>query len=389
MRIFYFCLIVLIFLNCSRETSEIPVADIENGKFAVIISQSGEVRAKKSTIVESPNIRGYGKIMDMVPEGTIVKKNDYLLTLDPEDLLKNLESKETELSGLKAELEKSNANHEFQIKQMELSLENAEYRFELEKMAMKRIEFESKSVQEEKELQFKITNNNYVENKEKLKLQKVINATERTTLMSKYRKVEMELEMMQKDIDRLKILAPEDGLVVYAKVWKNGKFGKIQIGDTPWRGQGIVELPDLSEIEVDTYINEVDISRVKVGMKVLVYLDAFKDSEYKGEIVSISRLARDGENGNDTKVFDVVVKILEVDDKLRPGMSARCEIFLAEYDDLNIIPIESVFTEDSLHYVYLKDNGSFKKVEVDVVDKNDTHVGIKNKLSGKTSLTKP
>jgi len=85
--------------------------------------------------------------------------------------------------------------------------------------------------------------------------------------------------------------------VIYSKIWKGNKTGKIQIGDTPWRGQSLIELPDLSEIEVETTVNEVDISKIAIGMKVNIILDAFREKIYTGEITTISRLAhRDYEN---------------------------------------------------------------------------------------------
>ncbi|PID27680.1 MAG: hypothetical protein CR982_05150 [Candidatus Cloacimonadota bacterium] len=387
---YLYILSTLIYLfSCSDKTATTPSIDIKNGKFDVLISETGEVRAKKSTVVNAPMVRGLGKIIDIVPEGTKVKKGDYLLQLDPEEAQLKVEAKENELNTLKAELEKSDANHQFQIKQMELSLENAEYRYQLEKMGMNNIEFESKSKQEEKKIQFKITSNNYIENKEKLKLQKIINATERKRLQSKYRKAEMELYNQKKQLENLRLTAPEGGLVVYAKTWKNGRMSKIQIGDTPWSGMSLVELPDLSEIEVDTYVNEVDISRIKVGLKVKVYLDAFKDSEYIGEIVSISRLARRDQDGSGAKVFDIVVKILEIDEKLKPGMSSRCDIMINEYDNVTSIPLEAIFNSDTTSYVYLKKGGSFKKKEITILDKNSTHAAIKEKLKGVVSLDVP
>ena len=384
----YICLAIALF-SCSDQKESIPYIEISNGNFQVLISETGEVRAKKSTIVNSPRVRGLGKIIDIIPEGTQVKKGDYLLQLDPEEAQLKVETKANELTTLKAELEKSDANHQFQIKQMELSLENAEYRYELEKMGMSKIEFESKSKQEEKKIQFKITSNNYIENKEKLQLQKIINATERKRLQSKYRKAEMALDKQKKQLENLRITAPEDGLVVYAKSWKNGRMSKIQIGDTPWRGMSLIELPDLSEIEVDTYVNEVDISRIKVGLPVKVFLDAFKDSEYLGEIISISRLARTLNDGSSAKVFDIVIKVLEIDEKLKPGMSSRCDILINEYKETSSIPLEAIFNEDSLNYIYHSENGLFSKKSISIVDKNSTHAAIKERIKGVVALDKP
>lgn len=393
MKIIRLLLVVLILFSCSEEKSIIPTAKVEKGKFSVSLSEAGEIQAKKSVVVKRPtNQRGAAKVVKIVPEGTIVKKGDFLIQLDSDDLQKKVEEVENRLTSLQADLDKSDANQEFKIKQMELELENAETRFELAKMQLAKIEFESEARQQEEKLQFKITENGYIENKEKLKLQRVINQKEREVLLSKYRDAELELEQARDALEGLTITAPEDGLVVYAKLWKGDRMGKLQVGDTPWRGQELIQLPDLSEMEVSTFVNEVDVARVDTGLVVNIELDAFKGSNYKGCVSSVSRLARkDMTGGYESNVFDVIVDILEKDDKVKPGMSAKCDIIIRDYDDVTYVPVEAVFADGDKNYVYWrkKNKGSFEKKEVEILDHNDVYIALKdNPIEGEVSLVK-
>ncbi|MDA3837372.1 MAG: efflux RND transporter periplasmic adaptor subunit [Candidatus Delongbacteria bacterium] len=377
--------LLLQFISCSKSenNSDLTIA-VKNGPFIVSITETGEIRAKHSVVVSTPrSLRSTAKILEIIPEGSIVKKGDFLLQFDADNVLKEIESIQTELDGLNSDIEKSDANHKFLILQAEIDLENAETSYKLAEMRLKQIEFESQSRQEEEKLSFKISANSYTEVKERLKLQKVTNASERSALMSRHKRVKLKLEKKEDELNDLRIIAPENGLVVYSKVWKGSRWGKLQVGDTPWRGQALIELPDLSEMEIETSVNEVDISKIDVGMKVNIQLDAYREKTYQGEIGDIARLARNSDIDEDVKIFDVTIKVVGADDKMKPGMTSKCEIIINEYKNMDYIPIESVFSEDSLSFVYVKDKIGYHKEYVEIIDKNDIHVAVKGKISEK------
>jgi len=378
--------------SCSKESRFIPSAKIRKGNFKVTISEEGEIKAKRSVIVTTPNsLKGSAKVVKIVPEGTIVKKGDFILQMDSEEILQAIETIQNDLNVLKAELDKSTANHKFAIKQMELKLENADTRYKMAQMRLKQIEYESSAKQEEEKLSFKLAENDFIETKEGMVLQKIINSTERSALLSRYRQMEIRLQRKVEEGRDLIITAPEDGLVVYAKIWKGDKMAKLQIGDSPWKGQSLIELPDMSEMEVETVVDEVDIARLKKGMKADIILDAYRNTPFNGEIVDISSLARQSNEGFERNVFDVTVKITKSDERLKPGMTSLCSIIVAEYKDAVYIPIESIFVKDSLSFVFIKKGLSYSKKSIKILDKNDTHAvvsGITEK-DGEVLLANP
>ena len=386
-------ILIFIFISCRNEKNTILTADLSFGDFENVISVTGEIKAKKSTEIKVPaTLRGNTKILKMISEGTYVKEGDFLLQLDDEALVEEVKKVKNELKGIRAELEKSKASRNFKLKQMELDLENAKTSYELSKMRLSQIEFESKARQEQGNLEFKIAENNYIELREKLKLQSIINESERQGLLTKYNRMQFNLNKLNESIKDLTITAPDEGLVVYAKVWKGGKLSKIQIGDTPWRGQTLIELPDLSKIEAETTVNEVDISRIEKGMPCKIFLDAFENREYTGTIISISSLAHGKEDGSDQKVFDVIINIDGIDNKLKPGMSARCDIIINNLDSVLTVPLEAIFFDENGKYIWLDENNEFEKVKVEILDRNTTHAVInlfeKNlKDNRKVSLT--
>jgi hypothetical protein len=100
-----------------------------------------------------------------------------------------------------------------------------------------------------------------------------------------------------------------------------------------------------------TYVNEIDISKIKVGQRVRIGVDAFPDKSYTGEVIEVANIGEQLKNA-DAKVFEVMVKINESDPILRPAMTTSNQIITAIYPDTLFVPLEALFGDDTLTYVY-------------------------------------
>jgi multidrug efflux pump subunit AcrA (membrane-fusion protein) len=145
--------------------------------------------------------------------------------------------------------------------------------------------------------------------------------------------------------------------------------------------QPILSLPDLSTLYVATDIDEIDISRVEVGARCDLTLEAYPDTSYQGHIYKVGNLARSKYYTGGTNVFDVSVAIDEIDDRFRPGMMTRVKIIIDVLDDEIFVPIESVFEKDGVPVVYVKSGRSFEERPVGVGRRNDTHIVITSGLA--------
>lgn len=134
-------------------------------------------------------------------------------------------------------------------------------------------------------------------------------------------------------------------------------------------GTVILKLADLSRMIVDTKINEVDISKIKVGMKVNIQVDAYPYDNFDGEITKIAAMAI---NYNNVKVFPVEIELMEVDERLKPGMTANITIIGEERKDIVVIPIRCIFSDD-------EGNDIVYKVKNDTIGSGDVvKTGINN-----------
>jgi hypothetical protein len=100
-----------------------------------------------------------------------------------------------------------------------------------------------------------------------------------------------------------------------------------------------------------TYVNEIDISKVKVGQAVEIGVDAFPDRDYTGVVTEVANIGEQMRNSN-AKVFEVIIEVNESDSILRPAMTTKNMIITDVIDSVLYIPIESIHSNDSLSYVY-------------------------------------
>ena len=121
---------------------------------------------------------------------------------------------------------------------------------------------------------------------------------------------------------------------------------------------------DLDRLQVDAYVDEVDIGKIKVGQRAMFTVDAFPAREFQGKAAAIYPKAVIQEN---VVNYDVVIEITDpYDGLLRPEMTASVEIFLDTREQVLAIPIKAVKRERGRSIVYLPSEGGPEAREVKV-----------------------
>lgn len=121
-------------------------------------------------------------------------------------------------------------------------------------------------------------------------------------------------------------------------------------------GTVILKIADLDRMVVNSFINEVDISKVHLHQTVTVLVDAFPYESFKGRIERIGAVAT---TRNNVKVFPIEINILDENTPLRPGMTANVTIHGESKTDILVIPIRAIFSdEDGNDIVYKVVNDS-------------------------------
>ncbi|MFT7588759.1 MAG: hypothetical protein ACI959_000971, partial [Limisphaerales bacterium] len=164
-------------------------------------------------------------------------------------------------------------------------------------------------------------------------------------------------------LDEFEIVAPANGMVIYIRDWDGERRG---VGSTisPWQSS-VATLPDLADMISQTYINEVDISRIQKGQNVRIGIDAFPDIEYDGEIISVANIGEQRPN-SDAKVFEVRISINQKDTTLRPSMTTSNTIITSRLENAIYVSSECINVNDSLSFVYSV-TGTSKPVRTEVI----------------------
>ena len=203
------------------------------------------------------------------------------------------------------------------------------------------------------------------------------------------------------EIQKCKIYAPQDGLVVYHTPESGGRSSNasrytLGQGESVWEGQKLMRIPDLKHMIANTRVHEALISRVRVGQDALVRVDSFPDRKLKARVKSVSSVAakQDYFSSSDVKVYTCLVEILDEMDGLRPDMSAQVTIFTdVSLEDVLTVPVQAIVGDVSMgrtRKVFVATPSGIEEREVVVGASNDTHVEIKEGLrEGEQVLVNP
>ncbi|UCG60718.1 MAG: efflux RND transporter periplasmic adaptor subunit [Candidatus Zixiibacteriota bacterium] len=343
---------------------DIPTTRAQRGDFVVALNENGKVDAKRAMTLTSPRVRGL-QITWLAEEGSTVKEGDPVIKFDATQQLADLADFESTLKINQSALERAKQEYTIQEKQLKLDLEKAARNYDEKK-------HEALRVAEEARLEYELAQLNF-----QAKLDQLRADVEKAEV--EVRRASDKVNLAKRDLEQMTINAPIPGLVVYLEYWKGSSMGKVQEGDSPWPGMGLINLPDLSEMLVKTTVSEVDASKVDTGQEVRVVLDAFPEKEYNGKVIKKSTLARRKDHNSQINVFDLEIEILDHDENFKPGMSASASIIIDEIPDVVYVPLEAVFEKDGQTVVYM-DNKDRR--EVAVGRKNDMAVEIVEGLEG-------
>lgn len=367
----------LVFLKVAKSDPKIATYKVNRGEFIIDISQPGELDATRAVSVTVPSRRyGNTRIMDMVADGTMVKEGDFLIQFDTSDAAKEVEDRKNELEQAKADLTSSKASIESNMKQLENAYKSQQYDFESNKLTYELAKFEADVKRREMELTFKKSELSLEQAKQKIESQIIIDKATLSRAELKVKQAELRFSEAQKGLDQLTMRSPKSGLVVLREIWGSSGRQKVKIGDTPWSGQELISIPDLSEMKVKSKVNEVDISRIKKGQPVVITLDALHGPIFTGKVSSVATLAR-REGDSEVKVFDVEVTIEGTHAELKPGMTAQAKIVTGKIPNMVSIPLEAVFDKGDTTIVYVKKHGWDRRA-VKLGSKNSDYVIIES-----------
>jgi len=374
--------IILFFIFFKSEKTEEIIVEPKFGTFPIEVTTTGELMAKSSEKIYGPEglrqIRVYQtKIEDIIPDGTVVDSGQYVASLDRTEIANKIKDEESNLEKYEAQLIKSKLDTSLELRNARDELINLMYNLEEKKIALEQSKYEPPATIRQVEIDLEKGQRAYeqAEKNYNLRLEKAIATMNEVN--AEYNTALRKLDEMNSVLKQFTVLAPKAGMVIYRRSWDGSKMG---VGATISAWDPIVaELPDLSKMISKTYVNEIDISKVKVGQNVEIGIDAFPDKKFTGVVTEVANIGEQLQ-GSNAKVFEVKIVINEFDSILRPAMTTKNTILTATIDSVLFIPLESVFNNDSITFVYKKE-GSLVKQQVILGQSNYDEIIVKEGLA--------
>jgi len=358
--------LLIILASCrGKEVSDVQVAAVKKGTFLEELTEQGTVKAVNSISISAPAISSrYGamKLAKIVQDGEEVEKGDTIMIFDPSEIKRAIIQAEQQLEIAKAEYVKLKSVQQSEIEDLEADLELARISQEISKINFETAGYEPEATKKEIKLKLESATIALNRTQEQIENKKVIHREDLLQKSLTIKQLTSTLADANSSMNNLFVVSPANGIAIKEMNWNTDQ--KWAVGDQPYSGSKIIELPDLSEMMAEVKINEVDVSKVLPSQKVEIRPDAYSDSVFTGKIESIANLAQNKDYKSKIKIFPVQITIDGQSKTLLPGLTVSCKIIVSEIPDVLYIPLESLFNDQGMDYVYIKSGSGFKRRDI-------------------------
>jgi multidrug efflux pump subunit AcrA (membrane-fusion protein) len=379
--------IELISCKGKKVVQEVQTTHVKKGTFTEELTEVGNVKAVNSTNINAPNISyRYGglKITKIATDGKEVEKGDTVILFDPSEIKKAIINAQQQLEIAYAELEKLKATQQSEIEDLESDLEISRISQEISKINLEQAIYDSEVAKKEINLKLETANialahaQEQIENKKKIQQEEIYQKT------LNIKQLTATLDDATRSVNSLYVISPNSGIAIIKDNWLTNQ--KWQVGDQPWSGTPLIELPDMDAMMAEAKINEVDIAKVIPGLKAEIKPDAFSDSTFNGKVTAVANLAQNKDSKSKIKIFPVQISIDGKSKNLLPGLTVTCKIIIREINGVLYVPIDAIFKDQTDDFVYTKTNSGFKRKPVKIGPVNSDFAIISDGLKENEEL---
>lgn len=402
-------LVSLLFIIClfsctGKKNISIFTFHLSKSDYLEKINVAGTVQAVVNTPVMPPRSQmGQMTIVRLVPDGAFVKQGDTLCVFSSPEVESRYKELLTSIETLEAELKKAEADIRLNTALLEAQLATSEAQLKISSLDSLQMKFATEVNQKLLELEMKKAVIEKQKTERKLAATKIIGVTDIRQKRARIMQEKMRAQTFADQLTSMTLIAQRDGIVMRTESPRmmissstgTGSFGGpvregsvIFISSTP-----VLQFPDLSRMQVSADVAEADFRKIGKGQRVYITVDAAEKLVTTGKInrKNLSSSIAQRYSGSKVKTFEVIIDIDSCHSKMKPGLSANCEIILKEEKDTLFVPTLAIFERDSSKIVYVKDKKVFVPVKVETGTSGNSFTIISGGLKGDETiaLTEP
>ena len=377
---------------CSEEPEQqVMTVNVNQTELSIQVPAKGEVIAAKSTVMSvPPGARGPQTVAWLIPENTQVKKGDVIARFDGETFTTQRDSTQLDLNT--ANLETAQKSKQIDSEKADINSDTVVVDKEI--VFSDKFNIDDLTVYSKNEIIEALDNRLYLSAQKDFLSWKLDNfsyssSSEMELMELKAQQYQTKLSQYEMALTKLEVLAPHDGLLIYEKNWRGEK---PRLGQSLWPGSKLAKLPDLTNLQAKIFVLESEAGSVNVGDSAEVRIDSAPQVVFKGVVSKKHNIAKTIKSGNPVKYFEVTVDIENPDLSLvKPGNKLSAVVNGASKDKVLTVPLQSVFSDDSGSYVYVKNGAQMEKRTVELGLKTFAQVQVVQgvELGEQVALFKP
>jgi multidrug efflux pump subunit AcrA (membrane-fusion protein) len=362
----------------------LPTAAARQGDFSVIVRCRGELKARRSVQITAPVNVPSLRIVWQAAAGSAVKQGDLVVRFDPSSTKQQLQEKEAALKQAQATLDQAVADARITAEQDQRDLSSAKYDVEKAKMEASKAEIVSKLQGEESRIDLGLSEQKLRVQEATVNLHAISDKAKIASLTRQRDQAQAEVDLTNNRLAQMELKTPLSGVVMYmqnnSQGWMNAK--PFQVGDQVWPGGVVAEIPDLTTLEMEGKVEEIDRGRISEGQETRVHIDSLPELTMPADLVAISPLTELSFEWPRTSSFRAYGHIRQPDPRLRPAMNGNMDVIVSRIPNAISIPAKAVFTRNGKPIVYVAEKGAYRAVDVELLARNPDEVAVKGIRSG-------
>lgn len=318
-------------------------AVVERGDLVLVAEVEGELVARDAEQLGPPQLPDVWdfKISFLAPEGAELRQGDQVLGFDASELERRLEQRRGESDQATERMTKRGADLEQELLDADLKIAEAESELRRRQLAVE-VPPELVAARElaSARIDLAASERKVAHLRAEREALEARGRAEIAQLRHRHRAARADVESLEAAVAAMSVVAPRDGTVVYVSDWRGEK---PRVGESAWRAEKLVSIPDLDRLAAVARVPEIDLGRVEEGMTVRLRLDAHPDVEYRGSVRRLSTTVGAQARNDPRRVARADIELERVDpERMRPGMRFRAEIERERIADVLRIPLDAV-----------------------------------------------
>jgi HlyD family secretion protein len=387
-----FILFTILLFSCStKKNNSVITYQLSRSDYNDKIFVSGTVQAVVNYPVSPPSME-YEQltVLRLAADGAYVKKGDTICVLNAPELVSSSKDSQGTLDSLKAGLKKAEADNQLKIALLEAQLLTSEAQLQISSLDSLKIQFAPKIQQELLKLEMRKALIEKEKTEKKLAATKMIGETEIRQINARIIQQKAMVKLLTERVNSMTIIAQRDGIVMRTEspvfsIMGGGKIGgPIKEGSVLFLDNPVLQFPDLSKMQISAEVAEVDFKKLEKGQQANIIVDAAEKLSTTGKVNRKNLIGRNAQRYSDLKVkfYEVIIDVDSCHSRMKPGLSASCEITLTEEKDTLFVPTLAIFERDSSKVVYVMKKQNFLPVRVQTGLSGSSYTIITGGLEG-------